>query len=73
MDKKLGSISFANIFKDSLPNVISPIPHKAFEACIKDYQFPYLKEEEKNCIKDYTQKYLFSMDQILLKFSKNLI
>ncbi len=73
MDQKLTAQNFTNIFKDSVPNIVSQIPAKAFNACVKDYSLPYLNSEEKACVKDLTQKYMYSMDFSLLYFSKKLI
>lgn len=73
MDQKLTPISFTNIFRDSLPNLLTPIPAKSFQYCIKNYDLPYLSHAEKECVRLYTLKYLYSMDYILLNFSKKLI
>jgi hypothetical protein len=73
MDQKLTPSSFTNIFKDSLSSVVTPLPQKAFDHCIKNYEYPYLSQEEKDCVKNYSQRYFYSMDYVLINFSKKLI
>ncbi len=73
MDQKLTPNNFTQIFKDSLANLTLQIPKKSFDYCIKDFNLPYLKEEEKKCIFEFTNKYLCTMDYALIWFSKKLI
>jgi hypothetical protein len=73
MDQKLTPQNFSSIFRDSVPNIVSNIPKKAFEECIKNYNMPFLSKEEKDCVRQYTKKYMYSMDHSLLYFSKKLI
>ena len=73
MDQKLSSHSFTNIFKEAIPNMVSGLPKRAFDNCVKNYDLPYLSIEEKDCLKEYSMKYMFSIDHSLLYFSRKLI
>ena len=73
MEAKLKVESFTQIFFDSLPTILENLPNKAFETCIKNFDRPFLTENEEKCLKDYTQKYLFSVDFTLINFSKKCL
>lgn len=73
MDANLSRESFSEIFLNSLPSLLTNLPKKSFDSCIKDFSLPYLSDTEKECVKQNTSKYLFSMDHTLIYFSKKLI
>ena len=73
MEAKLNRESFSDIFENSLPGILTNLPGKSFNNCIKDMTLPYLSESEKECIKMNTLKYLYSVDHTLIYFSKKLI
>ncbi len=73
MDKKLDTRSFTNIFKDALPATVVKIPEKAFSHCVKNYDLPYLSNEEKECVEQYTNKYLHSIDYTLINFAAKVM
>lgn len=73
MDKKLDTRSFTNIFRDALPATVSGLPEKAFEHCVKDYEYPYLSEAEKVCIDHFTNKYLHAVDYTLIHFAGKIM
>ena len=73
MESKLQAENFTQIFFDSMPQILVNLPNKAFDHCIKDFNKPYLINEEKLCLEQFSQKYLFSIDHTLINFSKKVL
>ncbi len=73
MDATLSRESFSEIFENSLPSILTNLPKKSFDSCVKDFSLPFLNEIEKECIKNATSKYLYSIDHTLIYFARKLI
>jgi len=73
MESKLKAEEFTQIFLDSLPLILINLPNKAFYHCINDFTKPFITEREQECLYQYSQKYLYSIDQTLINFSKKIL
>lgn len=73
MDKKLNPRMFTNIFMDTLPAMVSDLPEKAFDECIKSFDRQKLNEDEIECLSHFTKKYLSAIDYTLINFSKKVM
>ena len=73
MDKYLNEESFNQIFFNSYPNYVYNLQKKAFENCVKDYNFPFLSPEEDSCIRQFSKKYLITIDGTVNYFVKRIV
>jgi len=46
---------------------------KAFNACVKDFEKPFLSQNEKHCVEAYTKKYLATIQSSVIYFSKRIV
>jgi len=73
MDKNLTVEQFSDILANSYYNYVYNLQAKAFESCVKKFDRPFLSKEEDECLRTYTKRYLSTIQQSIVYFSKKIV
>jgi GTPase involved in cell partitioning and DNA repair len=73
MDKNLSVEQFSDILVNSYHNYVHNLQAKAFISCVNKFDKPFLHKEEEECLRKYTRRYLTTIQQSVLYFSRRIV